>query len=58
MCLVLTLPLHQHVEKQKFASAIESASDLDEIKGVAAMLLNLYYKQLSATNDIVEGKMS
>ena len=58
LVIVLKLPLHQQFEKQKFASAIESASDLDEIKGVAAMLLNLYYKQLSATIDIVEGKMS
>ena len=54
----MTLPLHQQFEKQKFASEIESASDLDEIKGVAAMLLNLYYKQLSATIDIVEEKMN
>jgi hypothetical protein len=53
----LTLPLHQQFEKQKFAAAIESASDLDEIKGVAAMLLNLYYQQLSATIDIAEGKL-
>ena len=53
----MTLPLHQQFEKQKFASAIESASDLDEIKGVAALLLNLYYQQLSATIEIVEGKI-
>jgi len=54
----MALPLHQQFEKQKFAAAIESASDLDEIKGVAATLLNLYYQQLSATIEIVEGKMS
>ena len=49
--------LHQQFEKQKFAAAIESASDLDEIKGVAAMLLKRYYQQLSATIAIAEGKL-
>ena len=38
-------------------SAIESASDMDELKGVAATLLNLYYQQLSATIEIVEGNL-
>ena len=51
------LPLHQQFERQKFASAIESASDMDELKGVAATLLNLYYQQLSATIEIVEGSL-
>nr|WP_170951171.1 hypothetical protein [Synechococcus sp. UW106] len=50
----MTLSLHQQFEKQKFTAAIEPASDLDQIKGVAAMLLNLYYQQLSATIEIAE----
>lgn len=53
----LTLPVHQQFEKQKFASAIESASDLEEMKVVAYVLLNLHYQQLSGTIDIVEGKV-
>ena len=54
---VLEIPLHQQFEKQWFASAIESAFNLDEIKGVASLLLNLYYQQISASIDIVLGKI-
>lgn len=56
--LALRPPPHQQFEEQKFASTIESASDLEEINGVVAVLLNLYYQQLSATIDIVEGNIS
>ena len=57
MGLALTLPLRQQFEKQKFASAIESASDLEGIKGVAAVLLNLLYQQLSAKLELLKGKL-
>ena len=40
---MMLLPLHQQFEKQQLASAIASATDLDELKGVASQLLDLYY---------------
>ena len=53
----MTLPLHEQFHKQKLANAIESATDMAELKGVAALLLDLYFRQKSATNTIVEGKI-
>ena len=52
------LPLHQQFEKQKFAGAIETATDLNELKAVAAQLLDLYFKQRQATDAIVSNKIS
>ena len=53
----MTLPLHEQFQKQKLANAIESATDMAELKGVAALLLDLYFRQKSATNAIVERKI-
>ena len=53
----MALPLHEQFQKQKFANAIESASDMNVLKGVASLLLDLYFRQKSATIDIVEGKI-
>ena len=53
----MTLPLHEQFQKQKLANAIESATDMAELKGVAALLLDLYFRQKSATNAIVEEKI-
>ena len=53
----MALPLHEQFQKQKLANAIESASDMTELKGVASLLLDLYFRQKSATIDIVEGKI-
>ena len=51
------MPLHEQFQKQKLSNAIELANDMDELKGVAALLLDLYFRQKSATNDIVQGKI-
>jgi len=53
----VSLPLHEQFQKQALANAIESATDVAELKGVAALLLDLYFRQKSATNDIVQGKI-
>ena len=53
----MALPLHEQFQKQKLANAIEYASDMTELKGVASLLLDLYLRQKSATIDIVEGKI-
>ena len=53
----MSLPFHEQFQKQKLANAIDSAHDMDELKGVAALLLDLYFRQKSATNDIVQGKI-
>ena len=53
----MSLPLHEQFQKQTLANAIESATDMAELKGVAALLLDLYFRQKSATNDIVQGKI-
>jgi len=53
----MALPLHEQFQKQKLANGIESASDMTELKGVASLLLDLYFRQKSATIDIVEGKI-
>ena len=53
----VSLPLHEQFQKQTLANAIESATDMAELKGVAALLLDLYFRQKSATNDIVQGKI-
>ena len=56
--ITMGLPLHQQFEKQKLAGAIESATDLNELKAVAAQLLDLYYKQKQATDAIVSHKLA
>ena len=53
----VSLPLHEQFQKQTLANAIESATDMAELKGVAALLLDLYFRQKSATNDIVQSKI-
>ena len=53
----MALPLHEQFQKQTLANAIESATDIAELKGVASLLLDLYFRQKSATIDIVEGKI-
>ena len=54
---IMALPLHEQFQKQTLANAIESATDMAELKGVASLLLDLYFRQKSATMDIVEGKI-
>lgn len=54
---IMVLPLHEQFQKQTLANAIESATDMAELKGVASLLLDLYFRQKSATMDIVEGKI-
>ena len=56
-CSDMALSLHEQFQKQKLANAIESASDMTELKSVASLLLDLYFRQKSATVDIVEGKI-
>ncbi|WP_170955850.1 hypothetical protein [Synechococcus sp. UW140] len=51
------LPLHQQFEKRLLAEAIESSTDLDELKSVARDLLELYFQQKHATAAIVSGKI-
>mgnify|MGYP001218050589 FL=1 len=53
----MALPLHEQLQKQMMANAIESATDMAELKGVASLLLDLYFRQKSATMDIVKGKI-
>ena len=54
----MSLPLHQQFEKQQIATAIASATDLDELKGVAAQLLDLYFRHRAAAADIASQKIS
>ena len=53
----MALSLHEQFQKHKLANAIESASDMTELKSVASLLLDLYFRQKSATVDIVDGKI-
>ena len=54
----MSLPLHQQFEKQQMATAIASATDTGELKGVAAQLLDLYLRQRAAAADIASQKIS
>ena len=40
------------------ASAIASATDLDELKGFAVELLELYYRQRETVGQVVHGKIA
>tara|TARA_B100000073_G_scaffold18969_2_gene15108 strand:- start:2634 stop:2798 length:165 start_codon:yes stop_codon:yes gene_type:complete len=54
----VSLPLHQQFEKQQMASAIASATDLDELKGFAVQLLELYYRQRETAGQVAHGKVA
>ena len=53
----MEIPLHQQFEKQLLAEAIDSSTDLQELKAVARDLLELYFQQKHATAALVAGKI-
>ncbi|BEV36224.1 hypothetical protein CREGCYN_10360 [Synechococcus sp. M16CYN] len=52
----MDLPLHFQFEKQQLQGTIEKASDISELKNVAGLLLDLYFRQRVATAQIIADK--
>ena len=58
VCFHSKSPLHQEFEKYQLANAIASATDLEELKGVASQLLDLYCRQRAAAAQVAHEKLA
>ncbi len=52
----MEIPLHQQFEKQRLQGVVHQATDLEELKGLAQQLIDLYFKQKAATAWVIADK--